>query len=151
MKAKVVIALLCVWAVLATITAVDNENRRSRLYDECVELQDECERQEREYEQSYEKLKKEYDKLEEDCEEYKDMYYSEQSTRVDYEWLLDVCANQGNESYDADASLERILRREYSWLNMEIVDEQTFAAVMRVHKQKAKLILLDYDIGIKIK
>lgn len=109
------------------------------------------EKQEREQKQEYEKLKKKYDKLEEDCEEYKDMYYSEQSTRVDYEWLLDICANQGKEGYDADASLERILRREYSWLNMEIVDEQTFAAVMSVHKQKAKIILLDYDIDIEIK
>ena len=151
MKAKgiiiAVIVLLFFWAVIATtgaIIATQNEAHTEQL------LTQESKKKEKAYE-AYETLQEEYAELEEDCKEYDDKYFSEQFTRVVYEWLFDICANQENKRYDADASLERILRREYSWLNMEIVDQQTLDAVMSVYKQRAKTILLEYDIDIEIK
>ena len=91
------IVLLSVWAVLATITAVDNENRRSRLYDECANLREECEEQER----TYEKLEKEYAELE-------DKYI----LNLTYEWLFDVIATKAHDTEEAQASLDDIAERE---------------------------------------
>lgn len=85
-----VIALLSVWAVFATITAVDNENRRSRLYDECEEQ-----------ERTYEKLEKEYAELE-------DKYI----LHLAYEWLFDVIANKAYDAKKTQASLDDIAERE---------------------------------------
>ena len=99
-----VIALLSVWAVLATITAVDNENRRSRLYDERAELQEECERQKR----AYEKLEAEYDELETECEELK----SARLKGLAYEWLYDMRCHFTEDGYDGAATLTAIFERE---------------------------------------
>ena len=152
MKSKLImipaILLLSVWAILATAAFVSTEKDNRMLRADDAFHKSYCEKRD----EKYAELEAEYAKLEENCEEYQDKYSSEQFTRVTYEWLLDVCANQGNKSYDADLSLERILRREFPWLNMtEIVDEKAFDAVMSVHKQRAKIILLAYDIDIEIK
>ena len=141
-----VIVLLSVWSVIATVgfVSAEKDNRLRLAKYSMVKSSYE------DKEEAYDKLKTKYDELEAKYEEYNDMYYSEQSTRIVYEWMLDVCANQGNESYDSDLSLERILRREYPWLNMEIVDEQEFAVFMSVTKERAKIILLKYDMDIEI-
>lgn len=99
-----VIVLLSVWAIFATITAVDNENRRSRLYDECAELQEECEKQER----AYDKLKTKYDGLYEEKEEYRNSYLK----GLAYEWLYDMRCNFTDEGYDGAAALTAIFERE---------------------------------------
>lgn len=140
------IVVLSVWAILATITAVDNENRRSKLYDEREELQEECEKQEREYK----KLEAEYAELKEESEEHSKNYQAEVTECICYKWLLDVCANQGKENYDADKALELILRTEHSWLNSDLVDEEVIAAVVKIHKESALVILSRYDLDLGI-
>lgn len=92
-----VIALLSAWAILATITAVDNENRRSILYDECAELQEECEKQER----AYDKLKAEHSDMR-----------SAYLKGLAYEWLYDMRCNFTEEGYDAELALDEICQRE---------------------------------------
>ena len=87
------IAIISVWAALATITAVDNENRRSRLYDECANLREEC--------RTYEKLEKEYAELE-------DKYI----LHLAYEWLFDIGANKSYDAEKTQASLDDIAERE---------------------------------------
>ena len=98
------IALLSVWAILATITAVDNENRRVRLYDECAELQEECEKQER----AYDKLKTKYDELGTEHNDLRSAYLK----GLAYEWLYDMRCNFTDTGYDGAATLTAIFERE---------------------------------------
>lgn len=96
-----VMVFLSVWAILATITAVDNENRRSRLYDTASELQAECS----ECERAYEELESNYDKL---YEEYKNSYLK----GLAYEWLYDARCHFTEEGYDGESALNAIFERE---------------------------------------
>ena len=98
-----VIALLSVWAVLATITAVDNENRRSRLYDECKE-------QERTYErlqEKYEAVKEEYDELKTDKNGNK---YLGLAYEISFEALTEVLAK--NDNFDIEQRINEVVERE---------------------------------------
>ena len=107
----IAIVLLSIWAVLATITAIDNENRRSRLYDECEQLEAKCEDQEK----AYNKLKKDYDDLEKDRDKWEDKYLDSNAYytfHLAYEWLFDMLANSNNPNYNADAALDEICERE---------------------------------------
>ena len=110
-----VIALLSVWAVLATITAVDNENRRVVSVERNEELREEVKSKEKAYKQ----LEKEYAKLEKEREEYREKYLdanADYTLHLAYEWLVDVMINTSekanNAHYDPDAALDKICERE---------------------------------------
>ena len=136
-----VIALLSVWAVLATITAVDNENRRSKLVERNEELREEVKSQDK----AYDKLKAEYAKLEAKYEQEKDEHRelkSEHILHLAYEWLVDVMINTSekanNTNYDPDTALDKICEREglglYSKLSISL---------------QAQKILSEYGIEIE--
>lgn len=117
-----------------------------RLREENAEIEERLEEKER----AYKKLEKEYEELEEESEEHSKNYQAEVTECICYKWLLDVCANQGKENYDADKALELILRTEYSWLNSDLVDEEVIAAVVKIHKESALVILSRYDLDLGI-
>lgn len=119
MKVKVVIALLCVWAILATITAVDNENRRAKLFEENKIL-----------EQTYEDMiDTEKKKMEEGCERIIDVYKERNKELYDlylkglaYEMAHDMSVSIVNgDDWEYIIAYTEIMTRE----GLGIVDMQT--------------------------
>ena len=107
MKTKVImitaIVLLSVWAVLATITAVDNENRRSRLYDEC-----------KEQERTYERLQEKYEAVEEERDALKAdknvNKYLGLAYEISFEALTAVFTK--NDNFDIEQKIDEVVERE---------------------------------------
>ena len=95
--------LLSVWAVLATITAVDNENRRSRLYDEC-----------KEQERTYERLQEKYKAVEEERDALKadknGNKYLGLAYEISFEALTAVLTK--NDNFDIEQKIDEVVERE---------------------------------------
>ena len=125
-----VIALLSIWAIIATIVAVGTE----ALVERNEELRKEVKRQEK----AYEKLETEYADLKTKCEEYREKYIASQADytlHLAYEWLVDMLLNTNNTEYDADAALDKICEREELGLYSK-----------SLISQKAQQILSEYGI-----
>ena len=105
MKTKwVVIALLSVWAILATVAVIDAENRNRSLLVKHWFL-----------ESNYEVLQEKHERAKEERDEWEDKYLeqkAEYDLHLAYEWMFDMLANQGNANYDPNAALDEIIERE---------------------------------------
>lgn len=94
------ITLFSVWAVIATVSAVDIENQRRKLFAEHIFLESNYE----DKEEAYDKLKTKYDELKAENEELEDKYIR----GLAFEVLWDM----GAKSNSAEVSLDRIAERE---------------------------------------
>ena len=93
----IVIALLCVWSVIATVSAADIESQRRKLSAEHSFL-----------ESNYEDKEEAYDKLKAEHSDLRSAYLK----GLAYEWLYDMRCHFTEDGYDAEFALDAICQRE---------------------------------------
>ena len=106
----IVIVLLSIWAVLATITAIDNENRREKLFEENKSLEQYYEDM---LDSEKEKMKEGYEKIidvyKERNEELYDLYLKGLAYELAYDMSNSIVSGEDWDTYE---ELDKIAIRE---------------------------------------